>query len=272
MTTGTKLAGVLGSTCFRYAAAALVAFWCAWLIPRSGLAQDAPKIAIHLEGTGAPKYRAMIEEIVPEGVEVIEKNKFTRALMMSGLTGGRMGFTITSKGRMRQAVIKFTARAVKKEKLAGAIIGRTKAGRKGLELVLLWVEESGETPIDESVSLKGDAKANLEAALGAKLEEIAPKKEEPKPDPVEKPPPPPGTTTTMTMMTTTMTTTTSLSRTFPARSCSTSTSAPTSAVASSATRNRRPTRTTCANTTSSVCRRSTSPVRCTPRPPPALHS
>lgn len=161
------------------------------LVTAPAAAQDdkPKKVAIHLEGTDADKYRSMIVDIVPEGVEVVEKSAFESSLRKSGLTGGKMGYAITSQ-TMRKTVIRIAAKSVERDGLAGAIIGRTRTGRTGSELVLLYVQADGELAVDEAVPLKGkeaDQEAALAAALSPTLEALAP----PKPDPVPEPEPEP---------------------------------------------------------------------------------
>ncbi|MBW2526346.1 MAG: hypothetical protein JRI23_19355 [Deltaproteobacteria bacterium] len=161
----------------------VVAATLAWTLLGAGQARaadDDAKIAVKIEGSGASTIRERILDIVPEGIEVIEDSEFRVALAQSGLPGGRMAHAVTS-ARMRRPLLKIVRRAVARRGLNGAIIGRTKGGRRGYELVLIYQEEEGEPLVDTTVPLSGGAAAQeeaLSAALAVVFEAIAPAPEE----------------------------------------------------------------------------------------------
>lgn len=172
----------------------LVATLLVWLSPAPALAQkkgaeaDGPKkIAVHVEGEKATTFRDMIVSTVPEGVEVVSEGAFTQALRGAGLRGP-MGYSVTSPNQ-RALLLRVIRKAVKNAGLSGAIIGRVRGGRQGLEMVTLYVDESEQLPVDETVSLKGkeeDQKSAIIGALAAVYADIAPPPEpEPEPEPVD---------------------------------------------------------------------------------------
>lgn len=152
---------------------------------RSARADDEDaRIAVHVEGSGASGIRERILAVVPDGIEVIDQAEFRTALARSGLPGGRMAHAVTSP-RLRPALLKIVRRAVAREGLHGAIIGRTRGGRRGFELVLLYQEEEGEPLVDTAVPLSGGASAQeeaLQSTLAVVFETLAP---EPEPEPEE---------------------------------------------------------------------------------------
>ncbi len=190
-------AGVLKLTLGRVLLA--IAALLVWLSPLPALAQpkaaggDGPKkIAVHVEGEKAASFRELVVSTVPEGVEVVSEGTFSTALRGAGLRGP-MGYAVTSPNQ-RALLIRVIRRAVKNAGLAGAVIGRVRGGRGGLEMVTLYVDESDQLPVDETVSLKGseaDQKGAITAALAAVYADIAPPPEpEPEPEPVTDEPEP----------------------------------------------------------------------------------
>jgi hypothetical protein len=151
----------------------------AWLSP--ALAQDdgPPKIAVHIEGHKAGQFREAVLEALPEGIEVAEEKEFKRGLAQVGLPGGKMGYAVTSPGQ-RPKLIKVIRKVVKRQNLAGVVVGRVRAGARGLEMVTLFVDDNDDLAVDEKVSLKGDREAQvaaIEAALGEVFAKLAPEPE-----------------------------------------------------------------------------------------------
>ena len=167
------------------------------LLATPAFAQDKQPntVAILLEGDNAEKYRTMIVEIMPDGLEVMENGEFVTSLRKSGLTGGKMGYAITSQ-TMRKTVISIVRKSVTRDKLAGAIVGRVRTGRTGTELVVIFVDASDKLAVDEAVALKGsdaDKKAALAEVLLPTLVGLAPEPEpEPEPEPTDEPKPKEG--------------------------------------------------------------------------------
>jgi hypothetical protein len=160
------------------------------LAPLATAQDETPRIAVQIEGPKADSFREMILGVVPPEIEVIEPFKFRSALAQKGLPGGKMGFSLTSQ-RQRPTLLKIASKAVKSQKLAGVLLGRVRAGRKGIELVAVYQEADGEPRVDDVISLKGSREEQQERvleAMGAIFDELAPKKEEePEEEPEEKP-------------------------------------------------------------------------------------
>lgn len=119
--------------------------------------------AVKVEGPKSRAVRARVVAALPRGVTVVEELKFAGALMRAGLPKGQLGFSLTSP-KMRPMVLKIVQRAVKAEGLVAGVIGRTRGGSGGLELVLVVVPPQGEPSVDTIVSLAG-SQAKQEAAL-----------------------------------------------------------------------------------------------------------
>jgi len=162
----------------------------------AGAGESSPTVAIQIEGAQARSFRALIADLVPEGIEVADPGRFRLALARAGLPKGTMGYAVVNV-RMRSKLVEIVQRAVKREKLAGAIVGRVKAGRRGAELMLLFIEEEGDPVVEEAVSLKGsrdDRSERIEQALAPAFESLAPEPEPEEPDvepaePIEEPEP-----------------------------------------------------------------------------------
>ena len=126
--------------------------------------------------------------MVPEGIEVISQNDFSAGLRRAGLRGP-MGYAVTSKTQ-RSLLLRVIRKAVERTEIAGAIVGRVRAGRKGLELVTMFVDASDELPVDEAIPLQGnddDQLASIDAALSDVLTALAPPPPEPEPEPLDEP-------------------------------------------------------------------------------------
>lgn len=142
------------------------------------------RIAVAVSGAMARELRDRIVETVPDGVTVIDDAAFTGALARAGLPGGRMGHALVTPS-VRPAFFKIVRRAIKSQELAGAVLARVKPGRKGSELVLVYLEQEGEPLLDTAVPVRGnddELRSELQSALTPVWNKLAP------PPP---PPPPP---------------------------------------------------------------------------------
>jgi hypothetical protein len=162
----------------------LVATLLLW--PSSAFAQKdgSKRIAVHVEGAQASQFREVVLEAVPDGIEVVDEKEFSIGLRQVGLPGN-MGYAVTSPTQRRQ-LLRVIRKVIKRQELAGVVVGRVRSGNKGLEMVTLYVDETETLPVDENVSLKGDRAAqvaSIEAALGAVFAELAPPEPEPEPEP-----------------------------------------------------------------------------------------
>jgi hypothetical protein len=147
---------------------------------------DVKTIAVHIEGAKAATYRDRVIQVVPEGLEVVSEGKFRQSLARGGLRGG-MGYAVTS-AKQRPMLFRVIRKAIKNAKVEGAIVGRVRASKKGgLEMVVVYIDESDSLGLDEVVSLKGSEEeqiANLAEVLVPVLGELAPAPEpEPTPEP-----------------------------------------------------------------------------------------
>ena len=141
-------------------------------------------IAVKIEGPQARTFRGMIAEMVPEGVEVQEEGLFRQALAQSGLPGGKMGFAIVNQ-RMRPKLLEIVQKAIDRQELTGAIIGRVKPGRAGPELVLIYMDAGGDLIVEDAAPLKGgrDSQAGaIEEVLTPAFEALQPEEEEEEPE------------------------------------------------------------------------------------------
>ena len=155
------------------------------MVPELAYAQDdAPTIAVHVEGVQAKKFREVVIDTVPEGVEVLPEAKFRSGLQRAGLPGGKMGYAVTSPNQ-RRLLLRVIKKSIQSNKVDGAVIGRARMGPKGIEMVTLFVDPEGEVTIDEKVSLKGkesDQKAAITAALAEVYASLAPAVDDPEPE------------------------------------------------------------------------------------------
>ncbi len=142
---------------------------------------DFSTIAIKIEGPQARTFRGMIVDLMPEGVEVAAEGTFRQTLAQRGLPGGKMGFAIVNQ-RMRPKLLEIVHKAIERQELTGAIIGRVKPGRAGPELVLIFMDANGDLIVDDAAPLKGgkdNQGSAIEETLAPAIEELAPEEEEP---------------------------------------------------------------------------------------------
>jgi hypothetical protein len=171
----------------RFALAAVVTATLLLLV-QTGWAQDKNTIAVLVEGPKADTFRELIIETIPEGVNVMDPNAFRQALARRGLPGGKIGFALGSPG-MKKTVLGIVRKTVEGEKLGGAIIARARAGRGGLELVLIFQGADAEPLVDTAASLKGNKDAQKKAvseALAPGYESLGAAAPEPEPEPTPK--------------------------------------------------------------------------------------
>ncbi len=145
---------------------------------------EANLLAVYVEGARAKMHRERIVALVPEGVEIIKDSAFKLALRRSGMRGA-LGYAMLNK-RGRRNLLRVLRKAMDKSVADAAVIARVHRGRRGPELVLLYLSADEEQPlVDERIPLKGSETKQLEAlnaALGDALQELAPEPEEPPPE------------------------------------------------------------------------------------------
>ncbi|AUX41941.1 hypothetical protein SOCE26_033660 [Sorangium cellulosum] len=143
-------------------------------------AYAAPKgsksIAVHIEGPNAAAIRADILSFVPETLEVVSPDAFSKALRGAGQTKPA-GDTLVNKAQ-RKKLIDRLRKAAKAAKVEGVIFGVSRTNKKKKkEVHLIYVDQNaGDLAVDEAVPAAAgdDRKKALEGLLGPKLAEIAP--------------------------------------------------------------------------------------------------
>ncbi|WP_437681275.1 hypothetical protein [Sorangium sp. So ce131] len=144
-------------------------------------AYAAPKgsksIAVHIEGPNAEAIREDILSFVPETLEVVSPEAFSKALRGAGQTKPA-GDTLVNKAQRKKLVDRLR-KAAKAAKVEGVIFGVSRTNKKKKkEVHLIYVDQNaGDLAVDEAVPTAGgrdDRKKALEGLLGPKLAEIAP--------------------------------------------------------------------------------------------------
>jgi hypothetical protein len=149
----------------------------------------ARRVAVYIEGPQAAGIRDAAVGLLPLSVEVVDPGEFQAALSAAGLTGGQLGAPFLAPGQ-RPAVLWKVQRAVRDGELNGAVVGRTRAGARGLELLFVYLEADGEPLIDTTVPQRGKDEERL-AALESVMQVVSDSLPPPPPDPKEEPATPP---------------------------------------------------------------------------------
>jgi hypothetical protein len=163
-----------------------------FLLSSAGWAQQ-KTIAVIVEGPKADTFREMVLSTVPSGIKVMPEGQFRSAMGRRGLPGGKIGFALSSPG-MKKMVLGIVRKTVEGEKMAGAILGRARAGRGGLEMVLVFQGPKGDPSLDTAAPLKGNAdaqKKSIADTLAPVYNELGVTAPEPEPEPKPEPKPEP---------------------------------------------------------------------------------
>jgi hypothetical protein len=151
-------------------------------------------LVVYVEGPDASAARERVLAVVPKNLDVVDPDKFSKALGDAGQKG-QMGITIWLP-KKRDKQLKAVRDALEKVGADAAIVARTRKGKGGVpELYVLYVDPiPGDLAVDEAVSMKGsdeDKAAAIKASVGDALAQLAPEeapeeKAEAKPEEEEK--------------------------------------------------------------------------------------